>query len=103
VRYRDCADCIPHKTLARLQPSGIVIQLTDARERPAHGPLGNWPTRLRASQVGGLEGIPRRFGVIQHIVRNRRVEHSLFVWFGRPHPTARQLARANTELRTGPH
>jgi hypothetical protein len=28
------------------------------------------------------------------------VEHFLFVWFGRAHPTGRQLARANAELRT---
>jgi hypothetical protein len=103
VRYRDCPNCVaPHKTLAALPQSGIVIQLRDVRERPPHGPLGRWPQRLRASQVHGpFEGEPARFGVIQLMVRSPDgVEHSLFVWFGRAHPTRRQLARANAELRT---
>jgi len=106
VRYRDCAYCSPpHKTLAALAPSGIVIQLTNARERPPYGPRGSWPPpRLRASQVhGGFEGEPpsEHIGVIQLVVRSRDgIEHSLFVWFGRTHPTAHQLARASAELRT---
>ena len=106
VRYRDCANCSPpHKTLATLPPSGIVVQLTNSRERPPYGPRGSWPPpRLRASQVhGGFEGEPpsEHIGVIQLMVRSRDgVEHFLFVWFGRTHPTARQLARANAELRT---
>jgi hypothetical protein len=103
VRYRDCANCTPpHKTLAALPPAGIVIQVTNARERPHYGRLGSWPPRLRASQVvGPFEGEPARFGVIQLLRRTRdEVEHSLFVWFGRAHPTRAQLARANAELRT---
>ena len=31
-------------------------------------------------------------------VLNGTLERYLFVWFGRAHPTARQLARANAEL-----
>ena len=103
VRYRDCPDCSPpHKTLAALPPSGIVIQQTNARERPAYGPRGSWPPRLRASQaVSPFEGEPARVSVIQLTRRTPDgVEHSLFVWFGRAHPTERQLARANAELRT---
>ena len=103
VRYRDCPDCSPpHKTLAALPPSGIVIQLTNGRERPAYGPRGSWPPRLRASQVvGPFEGEPPRFSVIQLARRTRDgVEHFLFVWFGRAHPTRHQLARANAELST---
>jgi hypothetical protein len=103
VRYRDCANCSPpHETLAALPPSGIVIQVTNARELPAYGTLGGWPPRLRASQaVGPFEGEPPRFSVIQLYTRTRSgVEHSLFVWFGRAHPTGTQLARANAELRT---
>src|SRR5205085_6719656 len=102
----DCANCSPpHRTLAALPPSGIVMQLSNARERPSYGPLGSWPPpRLHASQVhGGFEGEPARehIGVIQLMVRSRDgVEHFLFVWFGRTHPSARQLARANAELRT---
>lgn len=103
VRYRDCPDCSPpHQTLGALPPGGIVIQVTNARERPPYGPLGSWPPRLRASEaVGPFEGEPARFSVIQLERRTRNgVEHSLFVWFGRAHPTLHQLARANAELRT---
>jgi hypothetical protein len=103
VRYRDCANCSPpHRTLGALPPGGIVIQLTNGRERPAYGPRQSWPPRLRASQVvSPFEGAPRRVGVIQYTARTRDgVEHFLFVWFGRAHPTQHQLARANAELRT---
>jgi hypothetical protein len=104
VPYRDCPDCVPpHKTLATLPPDGIVIQLTDARERPPYGRPGSWPTRIRASQVisGPFEGTPAHISYTQLVVRSPHdVEHFLFVWFGRAHPTAQQLARANAELRT---
>jgi hypothetical protein len=103
VRFRDCASCVPaHKTLAALPPGGIVIQVTNGRERPARAPRGVWPPRLQASQVvGPFEGELPRFGVIQYEARTRDgVEHSLFVSFGRAHPTPRQLARANAELQT---
>lgn len=103
VRYRDCPNCVPpHRTLAKLPPDGIVIQVSNARERPPYGRRGPWPPLLRASQVvGPFEGEPARFGVIQLWLRARNgVEHYLFVWFGRPHPTRQQLARANAELRT---
>ena len=106
VRYRDCADCSPpHETLAALPRNGIIIQLRDARERSVYGPLGSWPPReLHASQViGGFEGEPpgAHIGHIPLMVRGRDgTEHFLFVWFGRTHPTAPQLARATAELRT---
>jgi hypothetical protein len=38
--------------------------------------------------------------VFQRFVRTGTLERFLFVWFGRAHPTRRQLARANAELRT---
>lgn len=104
VPYRDCANCVPpQKTLAMLPRNGIIIQLTDARERPAYGRRGSWPTRIGASQVitGPGEGTPARISYTQLVVRSSNdVEHFLFVWFGRPHPTAQQLARANAELQT---
>lgn len=104
VRYRDCPDCVPpHRTLARVPPGGIVIQLTDARERPPYGRRGSWPPELRASDVirGPFEGAPARISMIERVVRSGNgVEHFLDVWFGRARPTARQLARANAELRT---
>jgi hypothetical protein len=103
IRYRDCPNCSPpHKTLDALPPSGIIIQLTNARERPEYGARGTWPPRLRASDVVvGFEGESARISDIQLVVRSRDgVEHFLFVWFGRAHPTRPQIARANAELHT---
>lgn len=104
VPYRDCPNCVPpHKTLATLPPDGIIIQLTDAQERPPYGRPGGWPTRIRPSQVtsGPGEGTPAQISYAQLVVRSPHdVEHFLFVWFGRPHPTEQQLARANAELQT---
>jgi hypothetical protein len=103
VPYLDCPDCVPpHKTLATLPRDGIVIQLTDARERPPYGTRGSWPTQIHASQViNGGEGTPARISYAQLVVRSPKdVEHFLFVWFGSPHPSAQQLAHANAELQT---
>lgn len=103
VRYRDCPDCAPpHRTLAHLPPGGIVIQLDNGRERPPRAPVGRWPVRIRRQGVhpGGVEGIPRHVSYGQWFLRSGKVEHYLWVWFGRRHPTRRQLARANAELRT---
>jgi hypothetical protein len=102
VRYRDCPNCIPpHRTLAHLPPRGIVIQLSNGRERPDRAPVGKWPPRIRASKItAGFEGVSKRYGVFQTFIRTGHLERFLFVWFGRAHPTRRQLARANAELRT---
>jgi hypothetical protein len=103
VRYRDCPDCVPpHRTLAHLPPDDIVIQLTNSRERPPRAPLGKWPPRIfrKDLQPGGGESIPRRESYAQWFIRSGRIERYLWVWFGRTHPTQRQLARANAELRT---
>jgi hypothetical protein len=79
-----------------------VIQLSNGRERPSRVPSGRWPQRLRASlAVSPFEGAPARISVIQLAARTPDgVEHYLFVWFGRAHPSRSQLARANAELRT---
>jgi hypothetical protein len=102
VRYRDCPNCVaPHRTLAHLPPKGIVIQLMKTRERPPHMQTGSWPPGIRRQDVHpGFEGVPRRYGSFQFAVRTDGIERSLFVWFGRAHPTRQQLARANAELRT---
>ena len=102
IPYRDCRDCVPpHATLADLPPGGIVIQLSNSRERPERARAGRWPPRIRVSQVvGPFEGEPARYGVFQTFRRTGDIERYLFVWFGRAHPTRRQLERANAELRT---
>jgi hypothetical protein len=104
VRYRDCRDCVPpHHTLAHLPPGGIIIQLSNGREKPERAGAAEWPPRIRAADLTiGFEGepSPSRFAVFQLFVRTGHIERLLFVWFGRAHPTRRQLARANAELRT---
>jgi hypothetical protein len=104
VRLRDCQDCVPpHRTLAHLPRGGILLQLTNHRtERPPQASRGAWPPRIRQKdvQLGGGEGIPRHVGYAQWFIRHGGIEHYLWVWFGRVHPTRRQLARANAELRT---
>jgi hypothetical protein len=102
VSYHDCGNCVPpHRTLAVLPPDGIVIQELNGRERPSRIASRSWPPRIRAGEVTGpFEGEPPRYGVFQFSGRTGSIERSLFVWFGRSHPTAQQLARANAELRT---
>jgi hypothetical protein len=102
VSYRDCGDCVPpHRTLAALPPNGIVIQELNGTERPLKIGRRPWPPRIRARDVTGpFEGESQQYSVFQYTARTGTTERSLFVWFGRPHPTARQLARANAELRT---
>jgi hypothetical protein len=79
----------------------MVIQLTQVRERTDRASVGTWPPRIRSGQVtAGFEGVSNRYGVFQAFIRTEHLERSLFVWFGRAHPTRRQLARANAELRT---
>jgi hypothetical protein len=103
VPNRDCRYCVPpHHTLAHLPPGGILIQLGNYRAERQASP-GKWPPRIRRKDLhqGGGEGIPRRIGYAQWFVRSKGIEHYLWVWFGRVHPTRHQLARANAELRTG--
>jgi hypothetical protein len=102
IRWRDCAGCLPHRTLAQLPADGIAIQITLARERPprAKATLA-WLPQVHRSEVSkGFEGIQRRIGVYQRFARLGRYEAYVWVFFGRSRPTARQLTAANTELRT---
>ena len=104
VPCRDCADSLPpHKTLATLPADGIVIQVLDARERPPYGARGAWPAQIRAADVigGPINDEPASVSYVLRVVRSpHNVEHFLYVWFGRRHPTPGQLAKANAELRT---
>ena len=102
IRNRDCSNCVPpHRTLAHLPPGGILIQLGNFHAERQASP-GEWPLRIRRKSLiaGGGEGIPRNVSFGEWFIRRRGIEHYLWVWFGRVHPTRRQLARANAELRT---
>jgi hypothetical protein len=103
VRWRDCGNCLPHKTIAALPRDGIALQVTVAIERPMVAKRRiEWPPSIRASDViAGFEGISNRYGVYQSpafLIGGREV----FVWafFGRARPTPAQLARANEEFAT---
>jgi hypothetical protein len=100
VRWRDCAGCLPHRTLAALPAKGIAIQVSLALERPAVAKQAlAWPPRVELADIGGLEGVPDRIGVYQRFARVGRFEAYVFVFFGRSRPTAAQLAASNAELR----
>jgi hypothetical protein len=103
-QYRDCRDCVPpHRTLGHLPPGGILIQLGNFRaEHPPQASPAKWPVRIRAKDViaGGGEGIPQHVGYAQWFIRSGGTEHYLWVWFGRVHPTRRQISRANAELQS---
>ena len=59
-----------------------------------------WPPRVtRRTVIAGFEGLPGRIGVYQGATLIGRQEVSVFIVFGRPVPTNRQLKRANAELR----
>jgi hypothetical protein len=101
VRWRDCPECLPHRTVARLTPDGIALQLQLSRERDPPNwmrPLA-WPPRIH-SVSAPFEGLPQRIGVYQKIGFVHGYTVSLFAFFGRPQPTPRQLSRARAELAT---
>jgi hypothetical protein len=101
VPLRDCINCLPHRTLDTLPADGIVIQVSVSFERPRRSPTEpHWPIRIeRALIASPFEGLPARVGVFQQIARAGLFDVSVFVFFGRPRPTARQLALAESELR----
>jgi hypothetical protein len=80
---------------------GVAIQVTVAIERPTRvRRTFAWPLQIKRSAVNaGFEGLPGRIGVYQASTRIGEREVLIFVFFGRGKPTARQLGRANTELR----
>jgi hypothetical protein len=100
VRWRDCYDCEPpHKTLASLPAGGIVIGVLLGKEPRPPRHVMSWPPRLRAGAIGGpIEGAPARIGYFGQGGRLRGFSASLFVYFGRLHPTKHQIARAQAEL-----
>ena len=101
VRWRDCAECLPHRTVARLGADGIALQLQIATDRdpPKWMKPLSWPPRL-GTVVAPFEGLPARIGVSQTYGLRRGHTISLFTFFGRAHPTPRQFARAVAELKT---
>ena len=102
VRWRDCWNCIPpHHTAAALPRDGVVIYLMRGRERRRIRSSLRWPPRIRARAiVSPLEGLPSRIGAYERAGRVHGADAYLWVFFGRTHPTRRQIALAQAELRT---
>src|SRR4051812_5631659 len=81
TRWRDCAFCLPHRTVEALPPGGVALQLHLAKVRsPSWVRPLRWPPRL-APVVGPFEGLPTRIGVYQRIGRLHGYEAYLFVFF----------------------
>jgi hypothetical protein len=100
THWRDCLECLPHRTVDAMTRDDVAIQIDVSRERTMLKPTTAWPPRIRRHQVvAGFEGLPSRIGTYQGRARLGKREVSLFVIFGRSAPTDRQLARANAELR----
>lgn len=101
IRWKDCRNCTPHKTLRSLPPDGILFAASRVRERPVVAKREiRWPPHISASQVtAGMEGIPSRYGVYQLFARlPNRDTILLWAYFGRGHPSKPQLAAANAQL-----
>jgi hypothetical protein len=101
VRWRDCAGCLPHKTVAALPAGGVALQLLLSRERrrpkwlrPLH-----WPPRIKGVSAP-FEGLPARIGVFQAIGIVHGNDVYLFVFFGSPKPSRAQRTLAHNELAT---
>jgi len=101
VPWRDCGGCLPYRTVARLHPDGIALQVQVGIESnpPKWMRRLRWPPRIRDVSAP-FEGLPIRIGVFQANGFVRGFETSLFVFFGRAEPTLRQIARARAELAT---
>lgn len=102
VPWRGCGECLPHETIEALPRSGIILQVDVAVEHPLVARRARpWPPTIRARDVvAGFEGVSARYGVYQLFARFGEVEATVWAFFGRAHPTATQLAAANTELRS---
>jgi hypothetical protein len=85
-----------------LRPQGIAISLNLGRPSKVTYDYGMaWPPRVTARHVNlGLEGLPARMSNFQWYGNVGHHGAALIVIFGRPTPTAHELALANAELRS---
>jgi hypothetical protein len=82
-----------------MPPNGIAIRVSFGHgESPSWVKPLRWPPSLRPI-TAGFEGLPGRIGIVQLIGRVHGYETAVWVFFGRPHPTTRQVDRARAELK----
>ncbi len=96
--WRDCVECLPQRTVAKLPSDGIAITLVVGRGPRAPKRALQWPPRLRPGEAQSLKGLPSDIGVIKRAGVRHGFTTYLFVFFGRPRPTAAQVAHADAEL-----
>ena len=78
VRWRDCANCLPHKTIASLPPDGVGLQVSLSGERlGGKKPFLAWPPHIRMQDLSGIEGVSNRYGVFQRFAE-LPAEHEIF-------------------------
>ena len=91
---------VPPYRVTRLPADGIVIVLTLSRSYPpwiggrSHGSFHIDPRHVSTS----FEGMPSTVSMYQAFTKSAAYDRSLYVFFGRPHPTRAQVARAQAEL-----
>jgi len=102
VRWRDCGECLPQKTIDAMPPDGVAIEVVLSSEHPLTAKQTiDWPPRITPGNLSGIEGIPNKFGVYQRFGRvGDGREAYVWAFFGRGKPTASQIAKANAELAT---
>jgi hypothetical protein len=99
VPHLDCANCLPHRTVERLPPDGIVIHVSIGLEQPRRLQGLPWPPKIDPAAIAApFEGLPGRIGVFQASNRAGPFDVGVMIFFGRPHPTRAQVARAQAEL-----
>ena len=102
VRYRDAPNDLPHKTMATLGPSDLIV-LVDRSWQPSPPAwmLQRHPLRIIRAQIhANFEGFtrPGRFSVWSAATWRNGSFVTVDVFFGSPTPTAAAIARAQREL-----
>jgi hypothetical protein len=102
VQYRDLLNQFPpHQTLAALPPDGIAIVawLTRTPGRRSELPPDQPPFELAHAHQGPFEGVPsdrETYQIAAHVPG--RFDVTIWIFFGRAHPTREQLDAAQAEL-----
>jgi hypothetical protein len=89
----------PHRTLAALPSTGVVVHVTNYGARPVTAqrrlPLSLSGVRLQHR----FEGVPAKYAFQRIRARVSGSSIDVIVFYGNPRPTAAEQARANAEVR----
>ena len=99
IPYRDSGPQFPpNETLAALGSDGVLIVAWLQQYGGEHAPLGGPPFRLEDFADGSFEGVPPGNASRMLRVGTPGFDATLWLFFGRDHPTPEQLVRAQAEL-----